>query len=70
MTFSSCFWRQWRDGIITRDMDWIKSVNPNGHSVESWMRETDYRGDLKFDLLKNLQDGKLIGMNWERVQKL
>ncbi|KAH8116908.1 NAD(P)-binding protein [Phellopilus nigrolimitatus] len=31
----SAFWRQWRDDVITRDMAWVKSVNPRGlHSRE------------------------------------
>jgi len=66
----SSFWRLWRDGIITRDMDWIQSVNPKGHTLEGWMRETGYTGDFSPGLLKNNEDGKSVGIDWERVRKL
>ncbi|KZT18621.1 NAD-P-binding protein [Neolentinus lepideus HHB14362 ss-1] len=53
----SSFWRQWRDDVIKRDMDWIRSVHPTGHTLESWMRETGYTGDqLDRSLLKNAEE--------------
>ncbi|KAH8116907.1 NAD(P)-binding protein [Phellopilus nigrolimitatus] len=52
----SAFWRQWRDDVITRDMEWIKSVNPNGHTLESWMRANNYTGKLDLSTLKSIED--------------
>jgi len=67
----SSFWRQWRDDIITRDMEWIRSVHPTGHTLESWMRESGYTGD-RFDktLLKNVEDSKKTGVINEITSKL
>lgn len=69
-TCFSGFWKLWRDDIITRDMDWIRSINPKGHSLESWMRDTNYTGDWKSGLLKNLDDGKSVSVSWERTRQL
>ncbi|KAJ7041983.1 NAD-P-binding protein [Mycena alexandri] len=38
------WWALYRDGIIERDMDWIRSIHPGTQSVEMWMRETGYTG--------------------------
>ncbi|KAJ6505964.1 NAD-P-binding protein [Mycena vulgaris] len=54
----SAMCRLWRDGFIKRDMEWIKKINPNGYTVESWMRENNYSGEMELDLLKNFEDGK------------
>lgn len=51
----SGWWAQWRDDVITRDMDWIRSVNPNGYTVEKWMRENGYTGKFDLKLLKGLE---------------
>ncbi|TFK52581.1 NAD(P)-binding protein, partial [Heliocybe sulcata] len=66
----SAFWRLWRDDIIKRDMQLIRSVHPTGHTLESWMRETGYTGD-RFDksLLKNVEDTEW-GTNEEVTKKL
>ncbi|THH29924.1 hypothetical protein EUX98_g4272 [Antrodiella citrinella] len=66
----SGWWALWRDDVITRDMQWIRSINPNGHTLESWMRETKYNGELRRDVLKNVEDGKSIGAKWEVLGKL
>src|SRR5258708_2334028 len=50
------FFSQWRDNIVHRDMDWLKSVHPRTKSVEQWMREEHYQGDLSLSLLKNAED--------------
>lgn len=69
--YYSSFWRQFRDDIIKRDMNWIKSIHPNHHTLESWMREKKYTGKMDWELLKNLQDGKGgLGINVERVKAL
>lgn len=54
----SGFWCLWRDDIIKRDMDWVRSVHPTGHTLESWMRETGYTGKIGSTELKNAEDGK------------
>ena len=66
----SCWWAQYRDDVIKRDWEWLRRVNPNGHTLESWMRETGYTGDLRLDLLKNMQDGKSPRLNLERISRL
>jgi hypothetical protein len=53
----SGFWSSWRDDVITRDMAWIRSVHPETHTLESWMRENGYTGEVKINLLKNIEDG-------------
>ncbi|KIY49157.1 NAD(P)-binding protein [Fistulina hepatica ATCC 64428] len=58
----TAFWAQWRDDIIKRDMDWIRSVHPGTRDVETWMRENDYSGEIKVgqgNILKNADDGKV-----------
>jgi NmrA-like family len=42
----SAFWRQWRDGIIKRDMEWIRKIHPTGHTLESWLIATGYNGEV------------------------
>jgi NmrA-like family len=54
----SAWWRQWRDDIIQRDMEWIRKVHPNGHTLESWMRATCYAGDIGLGVLKRAEQGK------------
>ena len=55
---TSSFWRQFRDEVITRDMNWVRTVNPNGQTLEGWMRETKYNGRIDTTLLKNIEDGR------------
>ncbi|KAF8191659.1 NAD-P-binding protein [Mycena galopus ATCC 62051] len=38
------WWAVYRDNMIERDMDWIKSIHPGTQSTEMWMRETGYTG--------------------------
>jgi hypothetical protein len=68
--FRRGFWRQWRDDIIVRDMQWIRAVNPKGHTLESWMRATGYDGNLTFKLLKNVEDRESIKLNAEKTRTL
>ncbi|KAI0324860.1 NAD-P-binding protein [Cubamyces sp. BRFM 1775] len=65
-----CWWAQFRDDVIKRDFRWIREVNPNGHTLESWMREVGYTGEVNYDLLKNTQDGKSPHLNPELTSKL
>jgi len=67
----SAFWRLFRDDIITRDMNWIRSVNPRGQTLESWMRETKYTGEFDPSLLKNHEDnGGRLGYNLQKIRNL
>ncbi|RDX42240.1 NAD-P-binding protein [Lentinus brumalis] len=66
----TCWWAQYRDDLIQRDFEWLRRVNPHGHTLESWMRETGYTGDINTDLLKGMQDGKSPRLNLERIKNL
>lgn len=72
----SSFWRQWRDDIIKRDLNWIKSIHPNTKSLETWMRETGYAGgavagdERGRSVLKNVQEGKSWRDDIEKNKKL
>ncbi|RDX48932.1 NAD(P)-binding protein [Lentinus brumalis] len=66
----SGFWSQWRDDVIKRDFEWLRKVNPNGYTLESWMRAKNYRGVKPEPLLKNAEDDKSVRLNWERVSQL
>jgi hypothetical protein len=66
----SAFWRQWRDDIISRDMEWVRSINTKGYTLERWMKETRYTGTISRGVLKNAEDGKGFGLNLENISKL
>lgn len=59
-----------RDDIIKRDLGWIRSLNPNGHTLESWMRETGYKGKIGRTLLKDVEDQNAFHLNLDVVNKL
>ncbi|CCL99318.1 uncharacterized protein FIBRA_01334 [Fibroporia radiculosa] len=68
----SAWWSMWRDDVIKKDWEWIRKVNPKGHTLESWMRENHYgeqlwKGSI---LLKNVEDGSRIVPNLERINAL
>ncbi|KAL6306888.1 NAD(P)-binding protein [Sparassis latifolia] len=65
----SGWWSLFRDNMIKRDMQWIRSVNPHATTLEAWMREKDYKGESAF-LLKNSEDAKSISVNRERASQL
>ena len=64
------WWRMWRDDLLPRDMEWVRSVHPNAMTLERWMREKKYTGKLRLDLLKNTEDAKTVTLNRERVAQL
>ncbi|KAH9948542.1 NAD(P)-binding protein [Amylocystis lapponica] len=66
----SGWWAVFRDDVLKRDMDWIRSIHPHVHTLESWMRETNYTGALDKRLLKNVEDGKGTMPNLERLSSL
>lgn len=49
------FFAMWRDNIVPRDMEWIRSVYPQTTSLEKWMRDEKYDGRAN-NLLKNVED--------------
>ena len=55
------WWALWRDTIVQRDVEWNKKINPNTRTLESWMREVGYDGQLRRNVLKNAEDNKTIG---------
>lgn len=69
----TAWWALYRDEKIQRDWDWIRKVNPNGHTLERWMREESY-GDTFFregkSVLKLSEDGNWFGPNFERIAQL
>jgi hypothetical protein len=52
----SCLWRAWRNDIVTRDMAWIRSIHPGTRTLESWIREEGYIGEIKTVVLKGVED--------------
>ncbi|KAI0954611.1 hypothetical protein AcW1_006447 [Taiwanofungus camphoratus] len=54
------YWTMWHDSLVKRDFDWIRKINPNGHTLESWMRATNYGDEVwrRGPFLKNVEDGK------------
>ncbi|KDQ21957.1 hypothetical protein BOTBODRAFT_26361 [Botryobasidium botryosum FD-172 SS1] len=67
----SGFWAMWRDDIVKRDMEWIKSVHPGTVSLEQWIRETRYVGARPTSsLLKNVEDGHGPSRNREKLAHL
>lgn len=54
----SGWWWTYRDNIVKRDIDWIKSIHPKLHTLEQWMRETGYDGSLTPGLLSS--EGRLL----------
>lgn len=57
-TSFSGFFCNWRDDIVSRDMEWVRRVHPKGFTLESWIRETGYNGTIGSTALKNAEDGK------------
>ncbi|KAI0317553.1 NAD-P-binding protein [Amylostereum chailletii] len=63
----SGWWSAYADDLVTRDMEWVRKVNPNGHTLASWMRENKYDGSWKTGLLKTVSDRKGAGPDLERI---
>ncbi|OCH84301.1 NAD(P)-binding protein [Obba rivulosa] len=64
------WWALYRDDRITRDMEWVRKINPHGHTLESWMREKQYTGELELNLLKDTEDGTWVSPNWKKISQL
>ena len=57
-------------GAMDFDMKWTRSIHPNAITLEQWMRERNYEGKLRLDLLKNTEDAKSVTLNREHIAKL
>ncbi|KAL4244654.1 NmrA-like oxidoreductase [Abortiporus biennis] len=66
----TAWWAGYHDGLVKRDLKWLRSIHPKLHTLESWMRETKYDGIKKGDVLKNQEDGKAVTPKLERVKNL
>ena len=44
------WWSLWRDDIVKRDMEWIAKVNPHRRTLETWMKEHEYTGEVLKDV--------------------
>ena len=69
----AAWWAVWRDDIVKRDMKWVRRVHPEGYTLEKWMREKRYTGNLPAGngtLLKNAEKGKGLRTRWEVVNAL
>lgn len=67
----SAFFKVWRDDIVVRDLDWIKSVHPKLQSVEDWMRENNYDGSHVESFVKpNYSEKRGVGVNVEQIKSL
>lgn len=63
------FFAMWRDNIVKRDMDWIKSVHPPV-TLDKWMRDTKYEGIPKMGLLKSIEDDAMpLRLNLEKASQ-
>lgn len=51
------WWNTFRYEVLSRDLDWARSVHPGLHDLEKWMRETGYQGKQSY-ILKNVEDGR------------
>lgn len=65
----SGWWSTFRDDILTRDMEWVRRIHPNGHNLESWMRAVNYTGDPRpgYVLLKDIEDKGLLTPDFEHI---
>jgi hypothetical protein len=65
------FFSMWRDNILQRDIEWIKSVNPGTTTLEKWMREEKYDGGPSNMLVKNVEDKRSkLARSREKCSKL
>ncbi|EKM49926.1 uncharacterized protein PHACADRAFT_153110 [Phanerochaete carnosa HHB-10118-sp] len=63
----TAWWYMFRDDLIKRDMAWVRKVNPNVQTLEKWMREKNYKGNLEPTLLKQWEDGSPVGLDLEHI---
>lgn len=66
----SAWWAMWRDGIVKRDLDWVRSVHPRVLDLETWMRKTGYTGEIERTLLKGSENDKSVRVRINRASEL
>ncbi|KAI0688758.1 NAD(P)-binding protein [Cytidiella melzeri] len=66
----TAWWALWRDDVVKRDMEWIRSVHPGTHNLEKWMRKHSYDAQLQLGFLKNVEDGKSVSPRWDIISQL
>ncbi|KAI0045846.1 nmrA-family protein [Auriscalpium vulgare] len=64
------WWGMFRDNLLKRDEAWNRKLNPNGYTLEKWMRETKYDGKIRFDTLKLTEDKNGMRPNLEVLKTL
>jgi len=52
------FFALYRDNVVKRDMDWVRSVHPGTMTLERWIKENNYTGGGFSPLLKAVEDNK------------
>ncbi len=56
--------------FMQRDYEWIRRVNPDGYTLERWVRETGYTEELDVAPIKRAQEGGFPRLNPDRVSQL
>ena len=64
------WWAMWQDDLLPRDMEWIRTIHPKVTTLEQWMRENNYTGDLRLTVLKNAEEAKSVTLDRERIAHL
>ncbi|EKM51660.1 uncharacterized protein PHACADRAFT_127419 [Phanerochaete carnosa HHB-10118-sp] len=55
----TAFWYVFRDDIVERDMVWIRKINPKAQTLEQWMRDNEYKGEVDSFSPKGWENGGL-----------
>ena len=68
----SGWWNLYADGVIERDIEMLRRINPNGMTLEKWFRETGYSGEpSKEKYLKTMDDkSNAIGIDKKKAALL
>ncbi|KZP13114.1 NAD(P)-binding protein [Athelia psychrophila] len=65
----TAFFKVWRDDIVVRDMEWIRSIHPKLQSVEDWMRENNYDGSIVESFRKAGHASNGVSVNVEQCRQ-
>ncbi|EKM52887.1 uncharacterized protein PHACADRAFT_212085 [Phanerochaete carnosa HHB-10118-sp] len=61
------FWYVFRDDITKRDMAWVRKVHPKVQSIEQWMRDDKYSGELDPLLLKGWESDSPLAPDLDHI---
>ena len=66
------WWNIYADGVVERDMEMLKQINPDGMTLEKWFKETGYDGEeSKKKLLKLYEDkSNIVGIDKKKAALL